>query len=160
MKRQTMLSKVQNMNTWASTEGSSFPLGVKWIEEEQAYNFALYSKHAQSVKLLLYGQDNIIHPLFAYDLNFLKNKSGRICHCRIPKKAISNARYYAYVITGSKPATRFEWHCFDPDKILLDPYAQSIFFPPDFDRNAAEQSGSNAGKAPVAFLCACEQSFD
>ena len=39
---------------WAATEGLPFPLGPTRIEEEDACNFALYSKHAQSVTLLLY----------------------------------------------------------------------------------------------------------
>jgi glycogen operon protein len=37
------------MKSWAGIEGSSFPQGVSWIERERAYNFALYSKHAESV---------------------------------------------------------------------------------------------------------------
>jgi hypothetical protein len=40
---------------WTVTEGLPFPLGpIK--EEEDAYNFAPYSKHAQSVTLLLYTE--------------------------------------------------------------------------------------------------------
>ena len=36
------------MNDWATLEGSPFPQGVAWVEEEQGYNFAIYSKHAES----------------------------------------------------------------------------------------------------------------
>ena len=32
------------MPSWATVEGAPFPQGVSWIEDEQAYNFALYSK--------------------------------------------------------------------------------------------------------------------
>ena len=35
----------------AVAEGLPFPLGATWIEEQQAFNFALYSKHAESVEL-------------------------------------------------------------------------------------------------------------
>ena len=34
------------MEAWSKLEGFPRPLGLSWIEEEQAYNFALYSKHA------------------------------------------------------------------------------------------------------------------
>jgi len=39
--------------TWAQAEGSPLPLGVTWIEEEQAFNFAVHSEHGESVTLLL-----------------------------------------------------------------------------------------------------------
>lgn len=45
------------LSRWAATEGLPFPLGSTKIEEEEdAYNFAPYSKHAQSVTLLLYTE--------------------------------------------------------------------------------------------------------
>jgi hypothetical protein len=41
---------------------------------------------------------------------------------------------------------------FDSHKVLLDPYARKIFFPPAFSRDASRGPGSNAGKAPLARL--------
>jgi hypothetical protein len=38
--------------TWAQAEGSPLPLGVTWIEEEQAFNFALHAEDAESVTLM------------------------------------------------------------------------------------------------------------
>src|SRR3970040_2359578 len=134
---------------WAAAEGLPFPLGSTRIEEEDAYNFALYSKHAESVTLLLYTESDIINPVFAYRFDYLKNKTGRIWHCRIPFSSMSGASYYAYNVDGPTPNGRFEWHWFDRDKILLDPYARSVFFPRAFDRLAAIRPGSNAGKAPL-----------
>ena len=57
------------MDGWYSTEGSSSHLGVTWIEEEQAFNFALYSKHAAEVTLLLYSRSDLVHPLHEYRFN-------------------------------------------------------------------------------------------
>lgn len=37
---------------WAQREGLPLPLGVTWIPEERAYNFAIYSKHVDGVTLL------------------------------------------------------------------------------------------------------------
>jgi glycogen operon protein len=146
--------------TWADAEGLAFPLGVTWVEATQAYNFALYSKHAESVTLLLYAESDLTNAVFAYRFDYRKNKSGRIWHCRVPQSLAQGARYYAYSIDGPKPAGRLEWHNFDPQKILLDPYAKSVFFPPGFDRSAAIRPGSNAGKAPLGLIAADAQSFD
>ena len=145
---------------WTSVEGQPFPLGVTWMEAEQAYNFALYSKHAESVTLLLYAENDLTTPIFCRRLDYLKNKSGRIWHCRVLRPAMKGARYYAYSIDGPQPAGRFAWHSFDPQKILLDPYARSIFFPPSFDRSAAMRPGSNAGKAAVGLIATDASGFD
>lgn len=110
---------------WAATEGLPFPLGPTRIEEEGAYNFALYSKHAESVTLLLYTESDIVNPVLAYRFDYLKNKTGRIWHCRMPLASMKGASYYAYRVEGPAPNGRFERHGFDRDKILLDPYAKS-----------------------------------
>ena len=155
-----MTSTSNPASLWAATEGRPFPLGATWIQEDQAWNFALYSKHAENVTLMLYTEIDIVHPVFSYQFDYLKNKSGRIWHCRIPRIAINGAAYYAYRVDGPKPAGRFEWHCFDRDKILLDPYAKSVLFPPTLDRLAAVRSGSNAGKAPLGVITGDSEHFD
>jgi isoamylase len=132
--------------TWEQAEGNPLPLGARWIEEEQAFNFAVHSEHAESVTLLLYSPADLVNPLLKVWLNFLHNKSGRIWHCRVPITKMGEARYYAYSVSGQ---TIPQIHSFDPQKVLLDPYAKCIFFPPGFDRKLAMREGSNAGSAPV-----------
>jgi isoamylase len=140
--------------SWAAEEGIWYPRGVLWIEEEQAYSFVLYSKYAETVTLLLYREDDIVKPCFTYTFDYLKNKTGRTWHCRIPKVAAGGAQYYAYSISGPLPNWRFEWHSFRPEKILVDPYAKALYFPPTFDRAAAIHSGGNAGLAPLGVITA------
>ncbi len=135
--------------TWEQTEGSPLPLGVTWIEEEQAYNFSICTEHAVSVTLLLYAPPALATPAFAYSFNFLRNKSSRIWHCRIPLSDIGDCHYYAYSVAGEDlPGV----HSFDPQKVLLDPYAKSVFFPPAFDRTLAMREGPNTGRAPLGVL--------
>ncbi len=148
------------MSGWVASEGASFPLGATWIEDQRAYNFALYSQHAESVTLLLYKEDDIVSPVFIYPFDVLNNKSGRFWHCRIPRKSMRQARYYAYSIAGPAPTSNGHDHNFDSEKILLDPYARSIIFPESFDRQAAMRPGSNAGKAPLGLLSEHERPFD
>lgn len=151
----------ESSNTlWTSSEGVPFPLGVSWNKAEQAYNFALYSKYAESVTLLLYKADDLVTPVGTYQLDYLKNKSGSTWHCRIAKANLHGARFYAYSIDGPGPEGQFEWNRFDSAKILLDPYAKSIYFPSTFDRSAAMRPGSNAGKAPLGLLHAVSGEFD
>src|ERR1700739_2605316 len=135
--------------TWEQAEGSPLPLGVTWIEDDQAFNFAVHAEHAESVTLLLYSETDLVNPLLAYRFDFLRNKSGRIWHCRIPLSEIGEARYYGYSVSGEAVSSL---HSFDPQKVLLDPYAGCVFFPPDFDRKLAMREGSNAGKAPLGVL--------
>ncbi len=149
------------VSPWATREGSPTPLGATWIGAEQAYNFALYSKYATRVTLLLYGPGDLVNPVRTYDFHYLENKTGRVWHLRIPKAQMQGAKYYAYSIDGPPPSgDRFERHAFNPQKILLDPYAKSVFFPPGFDRAAALGSAGNAGKAPLGVLSGEEPTFD
>ncbi len=140
---------------WARIEGLPSPLGATWNAKAGAWNFALYSKHATSVTLLLYGADEFTEPLHRITLDPLVNKSGRVWHCWLSDEAIRGACYYAYSVGGpDDPAAGLR---FDPDKVLLDPYARAVFFPPAFDREMAKLRGSNAGRAPLGVLEASRQ---
>jgi methionyl-tRNA formyltransferase len=148
------------MPSWQSVEGAAFPLGATWIAAEEAFNFALYSKHATSVTLLLYAEDDVETPVLVYPFHHLRNKSGRIWHCRIPRARMGGAKYYAYRVDGPKTNGQYDMHAFDAEKILLDPYASSVFFPETFDRDAAMRPGPNDGHAPLGVLHQHQPPFD
>ncbi len=151
-----MKNKTYTME-WFRTEGAPYPPGAVWIEEERAYNFTLYSRQATTVTLLLYGESDPFNPQVRVSLDYLQNKSGRIWHCRLPMSQVRNASYYAYSVDG--PFEPQHGDRFDGQKVLLDPYARKIFFPPNFNRDASRGRGSNAGKAPLAELPS-EEPFD
>ncbi|HZR45824.1 MAG TPA: alpha-amylase family glycosyl hydrolase, partial [Candidatus Manganitrophaceae bacterium] len=143
---------------WAAVEGSPYPFGVSWVAKEASYNFALYSKHATGVTLLFYSDSDFIYPIFQYRFDPLTNKSGRVWHCRISEEKAAGALYYSYRVEGPyEPAAGYR---FDPQKILLDPYARGVFFPPAFSREAARHPASNSGRAPLGLLPACRIPFD
>jgi glycogen operon protein len=145
--------------TWATVEGLPYPLGVSWCETDRAYNFALYSKHATSVRLLLFDDRDLATPRVEIALEPFVNKSGRVWHCRIPSAVVGDCRYYGYIVDGPDPTGPFEVHAFHREKLLLDPYARCIVFPSTFDRAAALGDRSNFGKAPLGMIVACEQPF-
>jgi glycogen operon protein len=86
----------------------------------------------------------------------LRHRTGRVWHLRLPLGDLGAARYYAYSVDGPPG----NGNRFDPDKVLLDPYARAIFFPPGFDRGAASRPGSNAGRAPLGVLPKPRPPFD
>lgn len=139
--------------SWAFSEGLPTPLGCTWINEERSFNFALYSKYANRVTLLIYDGANYSEPNFQYVFDVLRNKTGRIWHARIPDGEIKEGRYYGYSVEGPVDSgSRFERHAFHPEKVLLDPYATAVFLPPNFDRRAACGGQSNAGRAALGVL--------
>jgi isoamylase len=148
-----------NRPTWEQVEGSPLPLGACWIESDQAFNFAVHAEHAESVTLLLYRPADLVNPSLTYRFDFLRNKSGRIWHCRIPVSEMGDARYYGYSVSGESEASS-PIYSFDPQKVLLDPYAKCVFFPQGFDRASAMREGPNAGKAPLAILPTSHPAFD
>jgi isoamylase len=141
---------LRTVEWWERDEGCIGPLGATWLPREQAWNFALYSRYATGVTLLLYGGKDFIAPVWQRRLTPLQNKTGRIWHCFVPQKAAPTARYYAYRVEGPRDPAR--GHRFDGQKVLFDPFAEQMFFPPDFSRAAARQPGPNDGRAVLGML--------
>lgn len=152
----TCISNVRTVEAW-DREGGLGPPGATWLEEEQAWNFALYSRHARGVTLLLYGDSDFAQPVFELQLDPLLNKTARIWHCLVEKKSAPAARYYAYRVQG--PWNPSIGHRYDASKVLFDPYAEELFFPPAFSREAAKQPGRNDGRAVLGVLPRDAQPF-
>ena len=138
---------------WSTEEGLPAPLGAIWIADEKSYNFAIYSKYADEVTVLLYAADECTVPVSSYRFVPRRPKTSRVWCARTAAGMTHEAKYYSYSINGPiSCGARFERHAFDPNKVLLDPYAKSVLFPPDFSRAAAVDRGSNLGKALLGAL--------
>jgi isoamylase len=132
------------------TAGSPWPLGVQRLEEEAAINFALFSKHATAITLLCYSEHDPVKPVFEFRFQHPAHKTGNIWHCRIPVSELHGATLYAYRVEG--PYDPDHGQRFDSEKVLLDPYAPSVFFPPNCSRDACSQPGHTDGRAPLGRL--------
>src|SRR5271169_1001849 len=100
------------------SEGLSSPLGAIFVPSEQAYNFAIYSRFATAVKLLLFGLDDFVNPVASFGFDPLRHKTARVWHLRIPQSDLKGAFYYAYQIDGPLESNgRFERHAFNKSKI-------------------------------------------
>jgi glycogen operon protein len=128
--------------------GSPWPLGVQWIDGDDAFNFALYSRHATSVTLVCYAEGDPAEPIFEFRLAHPEHKTGNVWHCRIPVSELRGATVYAYRVDGPHAPE----HRFDRQKVLLDPYAPSVFVPPRFSRDACAHAGPTDGRAPLGRL--------
>ncbi|MDW8231418.1 MAG: isoamylase [Roseiflexaceae bacterium] len=145
-------------SAWERSEGSPAPLGPTWVPAGEGYNFALFSRHATSVTLLIYSADDFVNPIYRHHLDPRRNKTHHVWHCWVPAAAIPGGRYYAYRVDG--PRAPEEGHRFDPTKIVLDPYAPEVFFPPNYCREAAMRPGPNDGRAPLGVLPRREPPYD
>jgi isoamylase len=155
------IQPVTRPSTWAATHGMPTPLGVSRVAAQNAYNFAIYSKNATKVSVLLYSATDLTTPIVKRDFDQINNRTGRVWHTRIADTDVNKASYYAYSIDGPLPTGKpHEWHAFKAAKILLDPYATAVYFPPAYDRAAALGSGSNVAKAPLGVLPKAATEFD
>jgi isoamylase len=139
-----------SFDEWDRREGTPGPMGVTWVPSLNAWNFALYSRRATGVTLLLYAADDPLRPIFEERLNPAINKSGRIWHRWVPAAQAKRAALYAYRVEGRRDPDA--GYFFDPQKILLDPFAPAVFFPPDYNLSAAKVPGPNDGRAPLGVL--------
>ncbi|NQD37501.1 glycogen debranching protein GlgX [Permianibacter sp. IMCC34836] len=104
------------MSEIALEVGRPYPLGATW--EGAGVNFALFSEHAESVELCLF--DALGHRETARIP--LRNRTGRIWHCFLPTARPGTV--YGYRVYG--PYSPREGHRFNPQKLLLDPYAKAL----------------------------------
>ncbi len=144
------------MYRWTQQEGTPWPLGASWCPEEKQFNLALHAPFADCVQILFYSAGDQGSPVHVVPLDPLVNRSWSTWHCRLDASVVADKGivYYAYQVRNpGQPGS--DW-----DKVLLDPFARSVFFPAAFDRVAACRPGSNAGRAPLGHLPMPDSAFD
>jgi isoamylase len=100
--------------------GSPYPLGATW--DGEGVNFSIFSEHATAVKLCLFDQADDPKPSDEIELH---ERTDMIWHCYLPD--IRPGRLYGWRIDGPYEPQR--GHRFNPNKLLLDPYAKAITNP-------------------------------
>lgn len=111
--------KIQESTIW---RGTSSPLGARTtsVNGTKGVNFALYSEHAEKVELCLFDRDG--KETAKYELPECTNK---IWHGFIP--GLKAGQLYGYRVHG--PYNPREGHRFNPNKLLIDPYAKALSNP-------------------------------
>ncbi len=96
--------------------GSPFPLGATW--DRQGVNFALYAEDATGVDLCLFKTVDDPNPRKIR----LKERTHHVWHAYLPK--IKPGQLYGYRVYGPyEPQNGLR---FNPNKLLIDPYAKAI----------------------------------
>lgn len=136
------------MNHWSYENGLPLELGATLDIKNKGTNFCLYSKNAKEVKLLLFHTSKPDEVILQFILDPVLNRTNTFWHYFIPNAQLVNCNCYAYRIDGEKSLGNL----FNKNKLLLDPWAKAIFFPPNFSRFAAMDNSDNIGKSPLAYL--------
>jgi glycogen operon protein len=97
--------------------GRPYPLGATW--DGIGVNFALFAENAAKVELCLFDSAQAPAEFLRIALPSLTNQ---IWHCYLPDAR--PGQLYGYRVHGQYAP--WEGHRFNPNKILLDPYAKAI----------------------------------
>jgi isoamylase len=97
--------------------GKPYPLGATW--DDKGVNFALYADNATGVELCLFTDKNTETES---DKIKLVERTHQIWHCFIP--GIAPGQLYGYRVHG--PFEPENGHRYNPNKLLIDPYAKAI----------------------------------
>ncbi len=99
------------MNVWP---GRPYPLGSRW--DGRGTYFALFSENAERVELCLFDRDG-------FEVRVpMPEHTAFIWHCYLP--GISPGQRYGFRVHG--PFDPKAGHRFNPNKLLIDPYAKAI----------------------------------
>jgi len=124
-----------------AARGHSFPLGARLVPG--GANFSLYAKHASKVQLLLFDAAEDSRPARTIDLEPGGHRTYHYWHAFVP--GVRHGQLYGYRVHGPfDPARGLR---FDPEKLLLDPYAQAIVRPRGRDRTTASLPGDDVATA-------------
>jgi len=121
--------------------GKSFPLGATLSRD--GANFSVFAKHGAAAQLLLFDHVEDPEPSRVIHLEPQSNRTYHYWHAFVP--GVTAGQLYGYRIAGPfDPARGLR---FDPNKVLLDPYAKCIARPAARSREAARKPGDNAATA-------------
>ncbi len=109
----------------------------------------MFSKNAERVDLLLFDHVDDVKPQKIISLEPGIQKTYHYWHVFIP--GLKSGQLYGYRVVG--PNDPANGHRFDPEKILLDPYAKAVAFPKAFDRGSFTQPGKVAGASLKSVVC-------
>ncbi len=96
--------------------GHAYPRGAHW--DGEGVNFALFSQHAEKVELCLFDETGR-RELKRIEL---RERTDDVWHCYLPEARPGLA--YGFRVHG--PYKPEEGHRFNPNKLLVDPYAKDL----------------------------------
>ncbi|MFW6368505.1 MAG: glycogen debranching protein GlgX [Spirochaetota bacterium] len=108
------------MQEWRVTEGRPWPLGV--FAENGGVYFALFSRHATAVHLLLFEGEHDTEASREIELTPRTHRTGDVWHCFV--EGCPAGALYLYRVSG--PYDPESGHRFNDSLAVLDPYARAL----------------------------------
>jgi len=108
-----------NGSSSAVWPGHPYPLGASW--DGEGVNFALFSEHAEKVELCLFDSRGRRET----ECIPMQWQTDQVWHCYLPEAR--PGQLYGFRVYG--PYDPLNGHRFNPNKLLLDPYARDIVGP-------------------------------
>jgi len=102
--------------------GEPYPLGATW--DGSGVNFAIFSENAEGVDLCLFDDDGANEQRVR-----LVEHTDLVWHCYLPD--VRPGQRYGYRVHG--PYRPEQGHRFNPNKLLIDPFAKRIDGSVDWD---------------------------
>jgi len=128
--------------------GASHPLGAR--PDAEGVNFAVFSEHATGMQLLLFERHDSPEPYQIITLDPEANRTFAVWHVHV--QGLRAPAFYGLRVFGPEGAGLR----FDPDKVLIDPYAHGI----DrtlWDRGAACRPGDTTATSLRSVVVADEE---
>jgi isoamylase len=126
---------------WITSPGKPSPLGATVYPE--GINFALFTRNATAVELLLFDHFGDAEPCHVFRLDPEINRTFYYWHIFVPD--LRPGQIYAYRVDG--PFAPEVGHRFNYNKILLDPYAREVIYGPNWSREHAKGTSTNCARA-------------
>lgn len=152
---------VETFDSLDLAPGVAFPQGATW--DGKGVNFAIFAEGSEAVDLCLFKSPEDHRD---YKRIRLKQRTTGVWHCYLPN--LAPGQLYGYRVYGSyDPRTGLR---FNPNKLLLDPYAKALGRPLQWDRSLfgyaignpdEDLSFNDHDSAPFAPLgCVVDSDFD
>jgi glycogen operon protein len=111
-----LLPFISFLNSSRIRAGKSYPLGATW--DGRGTNFALFSAHAEKVELCLFDKEGRRE----IKRIALPERTDDVWHGYLPD--VGPGQFYGYRVHG--PYRPEEGYRFNPNKLLIDPYAKRL----------------------------------
>ena len=111
---------VKKQNEYSIFPGEPLPFGATVLNN--GVNFAVFSRNATSVTLLLFDKAENNIPFAELVLDPVQNKTGDVWHIRV--EGVKEGIFYLYRVDG--PYNPEKGHRFNRYKVLLDPFARAL----------------------------------
>lgn len=122
-------------------------LGARFDPLTGSWRFAVWSRDATAVRVVVADRKSPAQVVVERELA----RHGDVWSAEVSRREIGDADLYGFRAEG--PWAPLRGDRFDDSKLLLDPYARDVWFPPGLDRDAAREHGVDTiGRSPWGVL--------